>query len=128
MSSKLMKVFILVGVLGIQTGCLKMSDDGGGGAASSVDSNTGVGTDSGKKTAGGVFNIVPTKVADVSRYLSIDFDYLKINSSTPNAGSYRHPKAALLQNARLDFPVVSGATYKVSLYKGDSLVLTEVLK
>ena len=125
MVTKFLKLFILVGVLGIHTGCFQMSNDSGdaGGAASSSPSAPN------QRGFGGTLNLTPTKTLDVKNYLTnYDFSSLEIKSSSGSGGNYYYSIASLRQRKVLEFHIKREDSYVVTLRKGNDVVLQERLK
>ena len=97
MVTKFLKLFILVGVLGIHTGCLKMSEDSGETYGDKSPSESVSDSKNNNRGLVGVVSFVPSKQTDASRYLDLDFDTLKIYSSHTSYGVYNYSKNRLLK-------------------------------
>lgn len=126
---KILKLFILVGVLGIHTGCFQMSNDSGDVSPRGKGSTSDSTIESFEKPAG-TLSLLPSKEILIAKYQAHDYDTLSVSSSDgdTSAGKYSYSKEALNGVERLDLVVRKNKTYVLTLFKGSDVVLQERLK
>ena len=127
MISKILKVFVLSGVLGIHTGCLQLSNDSGG-VSNNISSSSQDSSQS--KRVAGTLSLLPSLKVSIDKYDSYDFDSLVIESIDGDAaaGRYKYYKPGLAGVSFLDLVVQKNKNYTLTLLKGSEVVLQERLK
>ena len=115
-------VITFVAVLGIQSGCLKLGVD-----ESTSSSSPATVKETSKKWNGSI-NLLPTKNVKVSKFLDTEFDYLVISS--PDSDKYKYTYTYKTIRTVDDFNVLvkKNASYKISLYKDNKIILEQRLK
>ena len=75
----------------------------------------------------GSINLLPSKNVQVTNFLDKDFDYLVISS--PDSNKYKYTYTCTIKTVSdVKVLVQQNASYKVSLYKDDKLILEQRLK
>jgi len=122
MLKTILNLLIFVAVLGIQTGCLKLGTD-----ETSSSSPPPAVKNTSKKWKGSI-DLLPSKNVKVSKFLDTEFDYLVISS--PDSDKYKYTYTYQTIKTVDDFSVLvkKDASYKISLYKDNKLILEQRLK